>query len=80
MADLEEQGRKLLPEFHPTPRHMGPAVECSLCCALVVNSPGARNHHERWHADLWRLMAGVQPFSEEETAKLRTFFEEVDRG
>jgi hypothetical protein len=80
VVDAEEQARKLLPEFHRLPRHMGEAVQCSICCALVVNSAGPRNHHARWHADLWRLMAGVQPFSEEETATLRTFFEEVDRG
>lgn len=74
-----EYARQLLPEFHDVSRRL-PAVECSLCCALVVNTPGARRHHERFHADLWRLAAGVRPFSDADTERLRTFFAEVDRG
>jgi hypothetical protein len=81
MADgeVEDYLRSLLPIFHPVRRRQA-AVECSLCCALVVDTPGARNYHGVFHASLWRLGAGLHPFPAADTEKLRAALEEVDRA
>lgn len=79
---LVEEARQYLPDFIGIGAVAGPfagMVCCTLCCAMVPDGEQAREHHSRFHAELWRVFAGVPVFSEEERAGIRAFFAEVDR-